>query len=112
MNGELVAWTFRTGVLVLIAILGYIWKRSEKRIDDMQKKYDTDFADMRNKYDAELNDLRTDYRQQFGLIHANINLTKDAIIERISVLELSMVRNFVTKNDCRDVMKKHEDMVK
>jgi uncharacterized membrane-anchored protein YhcB (DUF1043 family) len=104
MNGELIAWTFRTGVLVLIAILGYIWKRSEKRIDDMQKKHDADFADMRNKYDAELNDLRTDYRQQFGLIHANINDTKETILGRIATLELNIERNFVTKNVCRETM--------
>jgi len=107
-----VQWLVALLLGALGSVLWYQWKRNDKRIDEMDKKLQVEVRRVYDKFGPEIEELRTNYRQQFGLVHANINLTKDAIIERISVLELSMVRNFVTKNDCRDVMKKHEDMVK
>ena len=103
MNGS-IQWivTFLLGALW--TVLWYQWKRNDKRIDEMDKKLIAEVQRVYDKFEPEIAELRLDYRQQFGLVHANINDTKEAIIGRISSLELNIQRNFVTNNVCREKM--------
>ena len=98
---------------VLLGLLSYTWITSNKRhekaqeenrkkIDANKEKIDTEIIKIYEKYNGEIQELRGNYTNQFGLVNANISDTKDAIIARISALELNMVRNFMSKEDCNN----------
>jgi len=104
---------------VLLGLLSYTWITSNKRHEKAQesnrkniemnkKTIDLEITKIYEKYNAEIQELRGNYTQQFGLVNANISDTKIAIIDRISALELNMVRNFMSKEDCNSIQNKRD----
>jgi len=98
---------------ILLGLLSYVWISSNKRhenaqtenrkkIEQNKEKIDSEISKIYEKYNEEINYLKGNYTQQFGLVNANISDTKDTIIARITTLELNIVRNFMSKEDCNN----------